>query len=196
MPTISTSLSTFKNKFSSVRPSLFRVLFSIIQDNKFLKNDFIKTDKIKDMYIYCKNTSLPGSSFQESVVYYYGRPYSEVADRIYDPLDITFYNSQDFAIRNFIELWMNNINSSKGNKQLEADGKYNYFSDIQIDQLDRRNNIIKSYFFYDCYPLMCSPIVLDYTAVNTIEEFTVSFRYQWFQTLEMNENLPVPTTFA
>lgn len=186
---ISTSLSTFKSRFSSVRPTLFRVIFSILQDNEFLKNDFIKNDKVADMYIYCKNTSLPNSSFQESVVYYYGRAYSEAADRVYDPLDITFYNSQDFAIRNFIELWMNNINLSKGNRQIQADGSYNYFSDIQIDQLDRRNKVIKSYIFKDCFPLMCSPIPLDYSATNTIEEFTVSFRFQWFQTLEMNEDM-------
>ncbi len=183
-----TSLSTFKAKFTSVRPSLFQVIFTILETNVFVKNDFIKTNNVSDIYIYCKNASLPGSSIQESMVYYYGRLYSEIGDRIYDPLDLTFYNSQDFAIRNFLEQWMHNMNLSSENKQIQGpDGndKYNYFSDIDIIQLDRRNNPIKKYKFKDCFPIMISPIPLDYSAYNTIEEFTVSFRYQWFETDEM-----------
>lgn len=187
-----TSLNTFKNKFTSVRATLFRVFFSIPDTNIFLKNNFIKRDKITDIYIYCKNASLPSMTIQESLIYYYGRLYSEASDRVYDPLDITFYNSQDFAIRNFIELWIEHINKSQENQQIDGDSKnnnYNYFTDIQIDQLDRRNNVIKSYFFRDCYPISCSMIPLDYTQQNAIEEFTVSFRYQWFDTKDLEKDV-------
>jgi len=185
-----TSLKTFQQKFTSVRPTLFIVEFNFSEESLFLKNEWLNTkDKVRDIYIYCKETKLPQSTLEYLTVTYLGRSFFEATDKTYEPLEITFYNSQDFAIRNFIEFWMNNINSSTELSQAEKsnDKKKNYdqFMDsIIITQLDRRNNPIKEFEFIGAFPINLGEIALDYNQNNSIEEFNATFRYQWFKTIE------------
>lgn len=184
-----TSLDVFKQKFTSVRPTLFIVEFNFSEESLFLKNEWLSKDKVRDIYIYCKETKLPQSTLEYLTVTYLGRSFFEATDKTYEPLEITFYNSQDFAIRNFIEFWMNNINDTKGiNQAKKSDDKkkkYDQFMDsIIITQLDRRNNPIKEYEFIGAFPINLGEIVLDYNQNNSIEEFNATFRYQWFQSNE------------
>jgi len=182
-----TSINDFKNKFTSVRPNLFRIVLPSFESFPFLKNNFIKTDKVKDIYLYCKVAALPESLLEEISVAYLGRYFYEGTDRTFNNLNLTFYNSQDFAIRNFIEFWMNHINGNVSNHQIEnIQDDYNQFLDtMTIQQLDRRENVIKSYDFHGCYPIRCSEIELDYSQNNTLEEFSTVFRYQYFDTQEL-----------
>ena len=156
-----------------------------------ITNRVIKRYKeLSDIYIYCKSAKLPESSLEFISVPYFGRMYYEGADRTYNNLELTFYNSQDFAIRNFIEFWMDGINGYKSNAQKEESkagdkDKYNLFIDgLQVNQLDRRNHIIKSYKFMGAFPVNCGEIGLDFGTTNSIEEFVVNFKYQWFETIE------------
>ena len=57
-----------------------------------------------------------------------------------------------------------------------------------IRQLDRRENKIKDYTFFGLFPINCSEIDLDFSNPNTIEEFIVSFRFQYFTTDELTQN--------
>lgn len=186
-----TSLDVFKQKFTSVRPTLFTVEFNFSEDSLFLKNKWLKSDKIRDIYIYCKETKLPQSTLEYLTVTYLGRSFFEGTDKTYEPLELTFYNSQDFAIRNFIEFWMNNINDKKdlsqANKTDDKKKKYDQFMDsIIITQMDRRNNPIKKYEFMGAFPINLGEIALDYNQNNSIEEFNATFRYQWFETKEFS----------
>ncbi len=181
-----TSINSFKSKFTSVRPTLFQVIFPSLDAFPFLKNQFLKTDKIQDVYIYCKSAKLPQSTIEELSNPYFGRYYYEGTERTFNTIDVTFYNSQDFAIRNFIEFWMNNINGNVSNSQVDVQEGYNQFMDgMIIRQLDRRENKIKDYTFFGLFPINCSEIDLDFSNPNTIEEFIVSFRFQYFTTDEL-----------
>lgn len=176
-----TSINTFKQHFTSVRPTLFKVILTLPTDNKFLENDWLNTDNSKYIYIYCKNAILPSSRIDERIVYYFGRAYYEAGDRTFDSLQLTFYNSQDFAIRNFIEKWMNNINRRNENSQ-DIKESYDYFlPQLDVCQLNRRNETIKTYSFLNVFPIECSEIDLNFSATNEIEEFTVTFRYQYWE---------------
>ena len=189
-----TGINEFKQHFTSVRPTLFRVSIQKVQSEFFPQ--FI-SGKEGNIYFYCKATSLPASNLGEIESSFMGRKFYEHGDRTFDPLDITMYNSQDFAMRSFIEYWMDQMNTHEDNTQTyslipeggyfsginlsgNTSSYYGYHLDLQIDQLDRRNNVIYSYTFVDAFPTKCAEIPLDYSSNDTIEEFAVTFRYQYW----------------
>lgn len=191
-----TGINEFKQHFTSVRPTLFRVSIQKPQ-GEFFPN--FLSGKEGDIYFYCKAASLPASNLGEIEVGFMGRKFYEHGDRTFDPWDVTIYNSQDFALRNFLEFWMNSMNSHEDNvqtKSLTPEGGhfsgvdlgnnssyYGYHLDLMVQQLDRRNNVIHSYMFVNAFPTKCGEISLDYTATDTIEEFPVTFRYQYWTSL-------------
>lgn len=191
MALVDTSLNNFKSKFTSVRPNLFKLTFPNVDTNNFIKNTFVKGDLIKDIYIYCKTTELPASIIEQMSVPYFGRYFKTAADRTFDNIAITFYNSQDFAIYNFFEWWMNHINRHRENTEMAMEGKskYDYFMNFDLHQLDRRNNIIKTFNFYDAFPTRLSEIAVSMTETDTIEEFTVILTYSYWGTNEINEEM-------
>lgn len=55
-----------------------------------------------------------------------------------------------------------------------------YQADLKVDQLDKDENILKTYNFIASFPTGVSPIELAYDANDQIEEFTVEFTYQYW----------------
>jgi hypothetical protein len=55
-----------------------------------------------------------------------------------------------------------------------------YQVDTVVNQLDRDGNILKSYILIGTFPTSISNIDLAYDSNDTIEEFTVSFSYQYW----------------
>ena len=192
----SCSIAAFKSKFTSVRPNRFRVDFPQIWESKLYKNTWIPKDKTTDIFIYCKSATLPASKITPLQIPYLGRMYYDSGDREFDTLTLEFYNSQDFAIRNFFEEWMNNINLNEKNYQIETNSSivttaFDIFMDeLTVTQLDRRENPLKKYKFFGVFPLECSDIKLDYDENDSIETFTVSLQYQWWETDELNAGIP------
>lgn len=183
MESLDTSINTFKRHFTSVKPTLYQLVIPIPTDNKFIENKWVTTDKAGFIYLFCKGAKLPSSRVDERVSSYFGRNYYEAGDRTFELLELTFYNTQDFGIRNWIESWMQKVNQRMENTQPnEVKETYDYYlPSIELHQLNRRNEIIKSYLFYYLFPVECSEIPLEYAATNSIEEFTVQFRYQYWE---------------
>lgn len=179
-----TSISNFKHKFTSVKPSLFEVVLPAIgtSTNEFLKTDEITSDKSKFIYIYCNAAKMPASSIDERITSYFGRNYYEAADRRFEILQLTFFNSNDFAIRNYFEQWMQNINKRQENMMIREGKDFDYFMHtVLLYQLNRRNERTKLYTFYDAFPIECSDIPLEYSSTNAIEEFNVDLRFQYWE---------------
>jgi len=60
--------------------------------------------------------------------------------------------------------------------------EYQYQVDAFVDHLDRNGNTIKSYTLRGAFPTGIAEIPLNYDAVTDIEEFEVTFEYQYFET--------------
>lgn len=109
-----------------------------------------------------------------------GRNIQYIGDRA-DPADwtVTFYNDTDFMIRNAMERWQNGINNHKANTGLT--NPVDYQADLLVEQLDRDESVIKTYNFRGAFPINISAIDLNYETVDTIEEFTVEFAIQYWE---------------
>ena len=88
-----------------------------------------------------------------------------------------------FRSRRAFESWMNGINAHGANvRNVGATTPAGYSSDAVVNQYDKTGNVIKSYKFVGAFPVDLSPIDLDWGSNDSIEEFTMTLAYQWWET--------------
>jgi len=125
-----------------------------------------------------KATSLPGQTIPEVTVNFRGRQLFLAGDRTFETWTTTVINDTDFMVRNAIERWMNGINDLEANTGLT--NVSDYTAQLIVEQLDRDDNILKSYVLRNCWPTVVAPIELSYDTVSDIETFDVTWRYTSF----------------
>ena len=131
------------------------------------------------MSFLCRTTNLPGMTLGEVPVPFRGRQLYIAGDRTFETWTTTIMNDTDFLIRNAMERWMNAINALSDNSGLENPSDYQV--DAFVDQLDRAGEAIKSYTFRGLFPQTIAPIELAYDTNDAVEEFEVTYRYQFFE---------------
>jgi hypothetical protein len=130
----------------------------------------------------CRAAQLPGSTVNQIPVNYFGRELKFAGNRTFTEWTVTIINDEDFVIRNACELWMSRLNSHVAN--LRAANFVNpasYQQDATVTQFGKADNILKVYRFIGMFPIDVSPIELDWGANDTIEEYAVTFAYQWWE---------------
>jgi hypothetical protein len=134
-------------------------------------------------------TTLPGDTIAAIGVNYFGREIKVAGNRSFTDWSFTIINDEDFVLRNAFERWMSGINSHVSNlrmpEMLSGDGGYQ--QDAFVTQYGKTGDVIKRYKLVGCFPTDVSTIDLDWAADN-IEEFTVTFAYQWWETLESTDS--------
>ena len=131
------------------------------------------------MSFLCRSTNLPGQTLGEVAVPFRGRQLYIAGDRTFETWTTTLMNDTDFLLRNAMERWMNGINALSDNSGLENPSDYQV--DAFVDQLDRAGSVIKSYTFRGLFPLTIANIDLAYDTNDAVEEFEVTYRYQFFE---------------
>ena len=161
------NISEFKAKLSSggARANQFEVYVPIFdsEDLKFL----------------CKAASLPASTIQDIPMLYRGREVHVAGERTFEPWTITIINETNFNIRSGFEDWMNVISANASTVGSVAPGTYQV--DMYVNQLDRNDTgPLMTYHFANAYPTNVSEIQLSYDQGQQIEEFTVTFVYDYW----------------
>ena len=134
----------------------------------------------QQMAFLCQAAQLPGSTVGETPVPFRGRTLYIVGDREFEPWAVTVLNDTDFLVRNGLERWLNGMNNMTDNEGLTNPADYQV--DAFVDQLDRNGATIKSYTLRGVFPTTIAPIELSYDEATAIEEFAVTFAYQYFET--------------
>jgi hypothetical protein len=127
----------------------------------------------------CKGAQMPASVVNNIEIPYRGRQLKIAGDRIFENWTVTIINDSGYEIRNSMERWMNGINEHVANTGLVNPNDYT--SDLFIDQLDKAGATTKSYTIRDAFPVNVSAIDVSYDSADTIEEFTVEFAYQYWE---------------
>ena len=127
----------------------------------------------------CKTAQLPASIIAELAVPFRGRQLKIAGDRTFEPWSVTIINDTDFSIRNAMERWMNGINAHSANTGLT--NPVDYQADLVVEQLDKDSSILKTYNFRGCFPTNVSEIEVNYETNDAIEEFTVEFQVQYWE---------------
>jgi len=133
---------------------------------------------------FCRAAQLPGTTVNAIPVNYFGRELKFAGNRIFPEWTVTLLNDEDFRIRNAFELWLNGLNSHRGNLRNPAFASpTSYTTQATVTQFAKTGEALKSYTFVGMFPIDVSPIEVDWAANDTIEEYAVTFAYQWWESL-------------
>ena len=136
--------------------------------------------EIEDLAFLCRAAAIPAMTIANIDVNFRGRAVKIAGDRTIPNWTITVLNDTNFKLRNAFERWQNGINNMTDNEGLT--NPVDYQVDAFVDHLDRNGNTIKSYTLRGAFPTSIAEIPLNYDAVTDIEEFEVTFEYQYFET--------------
>ena len=139
--------------------------------------------EIEELAFLCRATALPGMTVPAFNVPFRGRAVKIAGDRTIEDWNVTVYNDTNFKLRNAFERWMNGINNMTDNEGLTNPADYQV--DAFVDQLDRNGATIKSYTLRGAFPNTIAPIELTYDEQQAIEEFAVTFSYQYLSLIHI-----------
>lgn len=165
-------IDDFKSKLrgGGARPNLFK---ATINFPAYAQGDVEITSFL------CSAAQLPASTMGLITVPFRGRQVKMAGDRTFDTWSPTILNDTDFKIRNSMERWMNGMNNHQQNTGLTNVNDYS--ADLLVEQLDKDGSTLKTYNFRGCFPTNVSAIDLNYATADTIEEFTVEFQVQYWE---------------
>ena len=185
------TIDSFKAGVTSdfARPNLFQVDLSFPTgitgiDGKAIQNQGKFT---------VRAANLPSSQIGVIEVPFRGRVLKIAGDRTFEPWTITFMNDSKFVLRSAFELWASSIQAYNENFTAAAtlgneDDSTGYFADMVVHQLARsteksssqKQEILKSYKFYNIFPSAIAAIDLDFGNNDAVEEFTVEMQVQYW----------------
>ena len=136
--------------------------------------------EIEDLAFLCTATTIPAMAIGQVTVPFRGRQIKIAGDRTFGDWSITVLNDTNFKLRNAFERWQNGINNMTDGEGLT--NPVDYQVDAFVDQLDRNGNTLKSYTLRGAFPTDIAAIPLNYETNNAVEDFDVTFQYQYFET--------------
>ncbi len=125
--------------------------------------------------------AMPASTVNPAIIQYRGREVKLAGERIFDPWTITIVNDSSQLLRRPFEEWLNGMNHRETNDTV-APLPRDYQSDITVTHLDRNSDPLPGGIvtIRDAFPINMSEVALQYAQNDIIEEFTVTFQYQWY----------------
>ena len=194
---MASTISNFKSqlKGGGARPNLFEV--DVTCATGWLD------EAEREFKFLCKATSMPTQTIGSVDVPFRGRILKVAGDRTFEPWSVTVINDESFDIRQSFEQWQELINGiTSGNGKVEPSA---YMSQGTIRQLGRTQigsrdpgsaggagqggDVLYTYTVRDIWPSEIGSIDLSYDSSDAIEEFTVTFQIQFFQSIAKNAQL-------
>ena len=132
-----------------------------------------------------KGGAIPAKTMGQIEVWTQGRKLVVAGDATYENAwALTFWNTQDLALRNGFDKWLLFIDDMEAHKR-GTDEHNGYMTDgAKIQQLSTADNSVTAeYSFYNLWPTGISAIDMADDQQDTITEFTVDFAYShWLRT--------------
>ena len=182
------NVSTFRSKFQfdGARANLFEVDLQIpgVSENVGQK-------------LLVRGASIPGKTIGAINTPYFGNQWKAAGNLTFPDWTITIINKENFGVREDFELWMEQLNSARTNVRPIS----NYRTALHVKQFGKAASdatgtgaaAIANYRFEGAFPTDLSEISLDWGTTDAIEEFTVTFSYDWWS---VNYGAPAPSVVA
>ena len=198
------NVTALRNKLvgGGARPSLFYCKIDFPTEIAGLLNGKFGDSAVSDAAFFMKAASIPESTLGEITKSFLGRDFKVPSiDRTFAPWTVTIINDEDYKIRHLFEAWIEYI--SPGAAIFGAQSGFgatsapaHVYGQMQVHQLRKDGgesttidenglkatnpSYLGSYYFKDAFPTSVSEISLSWDDKDTIEEFTVTFAYQYW----------------
>ena len=117
-----------------------------------------------------------------------GRRYKVAGDRTFAEWTTTILNDKNQKVRQLLEDIQKKyavINYEETfSKEITDSDLSSEYSTMLVEQLDQAGNVQYAYKLEHCWPSDISTIDLSYDTTDTIEEFTVTWSFDYFTTQE------------
>ena len=169
-----TTIQNLKDVLNTgARSNLFRVTLS-----------GLSTDLNENFTYLCKAAQLPGSTVGViEVPFAAGRRFKAAGDRTFADWTTTVINDSNHKIREALENLQKQFGTTDYNSETAktlTGGDATDFSTILVEQLNHAGEVVYSYTLVNCWPSDISTIDLSYDSTDTLEEFTVTWSYDYF----------------
>ena len=156
-------------RFGGARPTLFDVQITFTQNQV-------------ETVFNIQTAQLPESTLGVIEVPYFGRKIKLAGDRTFAEWTVTVLNDEDFAIRNSLEVWSQQINTHAGNTYEYGLSPSAYRQRAIIRQYSKSgcDAPLKTYIFENLFPTSVGPITMGWDQNDQIETFDVSFQYDYW----------------
>lgn len=131
----------------------------------------------ESMDVLAKATSLPDVTLGTIEVWHRGRKLLVAGEAQYaGTWDVTFYNTEDLNLRDIFVEEIERIDSYL-TEQKSVGQNGDYMKNLNVLQLDSKNNPTREFVLFNAYPTVVSTVDLASDSADTISEFTVTFAY-------------------
>ena len=177
MATATTSISDFKAAlpYGGARPTLFD--FTVTG-----APSAVNTTNLGNMKHYCNVSAIPALTVTPIERVYFGRTVKIPGDMVFADLTTSFINTEDFSVRNEIEVWMNEINGHSTNLTDLLDTTGGWQGEGTLTQYSKDGSSLMVYTFVGLWPQTIAEIALSYDTVSDIETFDVTWSYNYYTT--------------
>lgn len=170
------AISTINNIKSAVglgvRPNLFRVSFA----------GGLTASTTSDLSFLVKAAALPGSTVGLiEVPHVAGRRLKVAGDRTFADWTTTVINDSGFVVRKQLEAYQRRFVTTDYSTTLVGDRNTNgVLSTATVEQLDNAGLTVRTYKMQNCFITDISTIDLSYDTTDAIEEFTVTWAFDYY----------------
>lgn len=134
-------------------------------------------NSMQEMDVLAKATSLPDVTLGTIEVWHRGRKLLVAGEAQYaGTWDVTFYNTEDLNLRDIFVQEIERIDSYL-TEQKSVGNNADYMKNLNVLQLDSKNNVTREFVLFNAYPTVVSTVDLASDSADTISEFTVTFAY-------------------
>ena len=172
------SLSTFQGALSQggARPSLFELEISGTPNG-------VSDQTLANVKYFCNVSALPPLTITPIERQYFGRTVKIPGDMVFGDLSTTIIMTEGGDERSELEIWMDEINRTLENNMNAGHVTSNGFAGtVKLHQYgkDGSDSPIQTITFVDCWPSTVSEIALSYDTASDIEQFDVTWTYNYY----------------
>ena len=164
------NLNTFVNKLAGggARPNQFEVSVSGLGVSP------------EPFSFLCKAAQMPAMTIGEVTVPYRGRQIFLAGDRTYDAWTVTILNDAGWSVRSGLERWSHAIADVGSSTTAMGAG---YYGTADVRQMPRSGSApIWTAKLYNLWPTTVDAIELAFDSNDTVEEYGVTFRFNYMTT--------------
>jgi hypothetical protein len=168
-------ISTISNITSGIglgaRPNLFRISFA----------GGLVADSVSILSLLCKAGQVPASTLGIiDVPMVGGRRYKIGGERSFADWTVTVMNDGAFSNRTALEEYQKRFVSNDYNTTSVGNRNREPLTTVSVEHLGAAGEVTRTYRLNNCWPSDISTIDLSYDTTDSLEEFTVTWTYDYF----------------
>jgi hypothetical protein len=177
------TLSTLKSALNAgARANKYRLNFSV-------PSTVSTSSNLQNADALCKATQFPAMTVGQIEVFNQGRKLMIPGDTTYEnSWNITFYNTEDHALRRDMISWM--IAADNFQKNTHSGNPASIMGEMSVEQLDSAGNPTVKYTFHNVFVSEVAALEVADDTVDTIQEFDVTFTFSDWVVGGGEENAP------